>query len=452
MYRVTSVSTMRRFVAKQRAYVLASVLATSAWGLGPQTDTVSIPAHDPATAMSETPERTLYQIPLPEPIRDSDLRLCGWLLDLSDAQAQSLSTLYEEFNREQADQRVRVIRPLLDRSADIYEENAPGSLESSLELQDLFKTKRPGVLRKLAQLDQVLFDNIALLLNENQMARMQLLRDWRRRAEMPRSASRYPGGDVDMLILLDRVMAENETTSITDSEKFDAFVVAYSAEATPIFQDRFEAIVKCRSDGSVIQKQYLNGLINREWGKDQVEGLRRRLLRAEERIHDLNVRYLDLFAGVLNDESATAFRTSWRELVYTPVYPDPTDTTGLFEAALKLDSLSPKSKEQVETLQAAIEFDHAALNEAMIRRVLEYRKEQGIAWRFGEIYDRYEVDLLRLHDQRTKLAKQEIEWLRASIPADAWSLVESQAASIVANIEQFKLIPDRRRGFDPNSD
>jgi len=364
---------------------------------------------------------------------------------LDDSQVVHVKELFVQHSRVQAQTRLEFIKPLLERSADIFAAFQPGSLEGSLALSSLIREERPAVIKRLEQLDQRFYQTITELLTEEQLAKMPRVTSMRVRATIADGDARYPGSDVDLLVLLFNVLEVNQEHVIVDHELFDSLVTVYGDEMAFAVNKRIDAQIDSRTDGSVLQKQYLAGRVNPSWAKDRLRAMRRKRVQAEERLHDINVHMLQQLDSCIDPESYQLLEHLWQVNVYPPVYPDPTNTDALYSHAIAITDLDDQVRDQLMNLHAAILMDHETVNAKMVERVLEYRKEHGIEWP-GDAYRKYEPEIIELHEKRMALAKQDIEWLRASVSVDTWAQLKPYAESHIAEMEQWEFIPDHRRG------
>ncbi len=392
---------------------------------------------------------------IPRPITTVDVDRWSWMMHLSDAQVEQLRALYGRYvDREQGVHNEH-IQPLWDRSAEIVHR---GSVARNLSLAEEFallvKTDRRRGVRQLVRAEEQLFNELEPHLNETQVPLLGHVRAQRERSRNNRRNARYVGGDVDLTILLWMLYGKSLELSPDKVTALESLITEYDAATTLLFARRQKAILDIASEGSILLASRLSmGRVVK--GSDRwvranglrmkTKQLRRKLVHVEKRILNQNVLYLNAMADILPERQARGLIGAFQQLVYEPVYPDPTDVGHLFDELFGLDSLSMVQRSEVEAVRVLIEVRQETLCERMIRRYLEWREFQGIEWGLpAGAFQAYEQDMRDLDSKREENAQLAIALVTDILLPEQSDELAKTISSSLSRIRDHQLIVDRR--------
>ena len=376
-------------------------------------------------------------------------------MHLSDAQAEQLRALHGIYVDREQEVHDKHIQPLWDRSAEI---SGRGSLATNLALAEefvrLLKTDRPRGVRQLVRAEEQLFNQLEPHLNETQVPLLGHVRAQRERSRNNRRHARYVGGDVDLTILLWMLYGKSLELSPDEVTALESLITEYDAATTFLFARRQNAILDISSEGAILLASRLSmGRVVK--GSDRwvranemrmkSKQLNRKLVHVEKRILNQNVLYLNAMADVLPEREARGLVGAFQQLVYEPVYPDPTDVRHLFDEVFELPSLSIAQRADVEAARVLIDVRQGTLCDRMSRRYLEWREFQGIEWGLpAGALPAYEQDMQDLDSKRKENAELAIALITDILLPEQSDELAKTISSSLSRIRDHELIVDRR--------
>ncbi len=392
---------------------------------------------------------------IPRPITTVDIDRWSWTMHLSDAQAEQLTALHGSYVEREQEVHDKHIQPLWDRSAEIVRR---GSVDMNVALAEeyarLLKTDRARGVRQLVRAEEQLFNELEPHLNETQVPLLGHVRAQRERSRNNRRDARYVGGDVDLTILLWMLYGKSLELSPDEAAVLESLITEYDAATTFLFARRQDAILDAVSKGTILLASRLSmGRVVK--GSDRwvranemrmkSKQLNRKLVHVEKRILNQNVLYLNAMADLLPERQARGLVGAFQQLVYEPVYPDPTNVGHLFDEVFELESLSMAQRADVEAVGVLIEVRQGTLCERMSRRYLEWREFQGIEWGLpAGALPAYEQDMQNLDRKRKENAELAIALLTDILLPEQSDELANTISSALSRIRDHELIVDRR--------
>ena len=392
---------------------------------------------------------------IPSPITSVDVDRWSWMMRLNDAQAEQLRALHGIYVDREQEVHDEHIQPLWDRSAEIV---CRGSVARNLALAEefvrLLKTDRPRGVRQLVRTEERLFNELEPHLNQTQIPLLGHVRAQRERSRNNRRSARYVGGDVDLTILLWMLYGKSLELSPDEAAALESLITEYDAATTLLFARRQDAILDISSEGTILLASRLSmgpvvkgsdRWVRANGMRMKTKQLRRKLVHVEKRILNQNVFYLNAMANVLPEREARGLVGAFQQLVYEPVYPDPTDVGPLFDGVFELESLSMAQRGEVEAVRIFIEVRQRTLCERMSRRYLEWREFQGIEWGLpAGALPAYEQDMQDLDSKRKENAELAIALVTDILLPEQSDELANTISSALSRIRDHELIVDRR--------
>jgi hypothetical protein len=153
--------------------------------------------------------------------------------------------------------------------------------------------------------------------------------------------------------------------------------------------------------------------------KEEYHEYNRAYVGMARRVHDLNRRYLDLFAGQLPDEAGEALVTWFREKAYPVIFPDPYDFASILEKAEEIETLSPEERKGVRAVGIVYEQQHEAICDRMIDEYLDWHVEiDTLSGYEFEPYEAYKTKMWDLQTKRKEAAEVALSLLEGLLSAD----------------------------------
>jgi hypothetical protein len=357
-----------------------------------------------------------YSLHLPPPIGEGEWRLYADMLMGSDAQTDLFEKLHLRYLEEDWTFREEHAEPLYRRSEDIraagdtYEELA--TARRFVELLDV----QVRVSAQLIPIEERMFAELALHLTEDQLLRLEWVRKQRRRIRSLPVGPTFPAGKIDLALAIRDVEKAGIDCRPHDAEAFDALLWAYDLAVTPLCEQRFRRGMSILKDGVPLRAQATivamdaSGdepvLQRAEAINEQYMQYNRAYVLAAKRIHDLNRRYLDLFADQLPDEAADALGTWFRERAYPAIFPDPYDFEDVLQKAAEIETLSPEERKGVRAVGIFYEQQHRAICDRMIDEYLAWHVEiKTLSGYEFEPYEAYKTKMRELQGKRKEAAE-----------------------------------------------
>lgn len=403
------------------------------------------------------PDATYADISMPAPIKAADIDRWSCMMGLSEVQVQLFKEFYKEYVERENDIHDKYVQPVWDQSADISSRRTGvRDVAVAQEFAGLLKRVRPRALQRLVNTEEQVFNELAAHLSESQLPMLDRVRKQRQRARSNRRSARYPGGDIDLTMFLYALHKHGFDTIPSDPAVLDALLAEYDAAVTLLFKRRAQAIVRISGEGTVLLASRLSMGAVREgserWTvakelRAKSKQLNRRLVDLEKRIHDLNVRFVSAVAETLPDATGRELRRRFRELAYEPVYPDPTDVTHLFEAALAIEPLSSEQRADLEANKDVSAAKQLSLCQRMKDRYLDWREFHGIEWGLPPgTLSLYERDMQKLQEARVENAELAVELLTAILAPEQFRELEEALSWFQTKLRNHKFFVDRRLG------
>lgn len=386
---------------------------------------------------------------IPTPITERDIDRWSVTMNLNDRQRQVFSQLHREYVSREEEIHRKHIQPLWDRSADIAASGTSWNVALFQEFRDLIETERPRVVVHLVGNEDRLFEELAPHLQETQFSLLEHVKKQRQRARVTRQATRIPGGDLDLTLLIDVLRLQGADTTLTEPDEFAARLAEYDATVTPLFDQRADAIVKVSGEAAVLSAIRMSMDATQHTEADQLreraKALRRGLVSVERRIHDVNARYLSILSASLPEATAGRLVNQFRELVYEPVYPDPTDVAYAFDAALEVKSLTEDQRANMEANKHLYQAKQIELCNRMAIRFLDWREFHGVEWALpqGKLAE-YEGDMQNLHAARVANAELVLEVLAGILTPEQYAQLDETISLFRSRMASFTLTVDRR--------
>lgn len=401
------------------------------------------------------PDASYVNISMPAPIKAADIDRWSCMMGLTEVQVQLFKEFYKEYVERENDIHDKYVQPVWDQSADISSRRTgPSDVAVAQEFAGLLKRIRPRALQRLVNSEEQVFNELAAHLSESQLPMLDRVRKQRQRARSNRRRARYPGGDIDLTMFLYALHKRGFDTIPSDPAVLDALLAEYDAAVTPLFKRRAQAIVRISGEGTVLLASRLSMGAVREGSerwmvakelRAKSKQLNRKLVHVEKRILNQNVLYLNAMADVLPEREARGLVGAFQQLVYEPVYPDPTDVRHLFDAVFELPSLSIAQRADVEATGVLIDVRQGTLCDRMSRRYLEWREFQGIEWGLpAGALPAYEKDMQDLDSKRKENAELAIALITDILLPEQSDEMANTISSSLSRIRDHELIVDRR--------
>jgi len=345
-------------------------------------------------------------IAIPTPIDGEELDRYANTLQLDDGQRVVLVMLYEEYLEEQAQFQQEEIKRLWDSSATIA---ALGDLGRSVQTGDEFAAlmrSRDRAVRRLAVIDERLFDRFTSHLSEWQVANIEQVRRQRIRVRCNTARSEYPGGTLDLVMLLHECERVGYL-EVLDGDTYGEILLDYDTSVTPLFQRRYRAKLRAMADGPrILAAAWGNGdgeidVTKRKEALDERQRLRARHVHAAKQIRQMNERYLGRLSDVLDERSIRVLKERYLSEVYPPVYPDPNDISALFKRIRGLETLTETQRDGIQALEATYWQRQQHLSDRMVAHYLSWREEAAErGWQHPDTRQEYQDEMDRLGARR----------------------------------------------------
>lgn len=347
------------------------------------------------------PTGPYLELDLPAPIEVNGVRRYGDILGLGEAQMNAIWGAHEKYQQAYRKLEGEAIAPLLEQSAQV-------ALLSRTPLDAVsFKAlmiDRKKILRRIARLDDLFFDEVFLQLAEDQTGLTEYVRLDRARevygfvfdtADIPQARNDL----VELLLEL----------QLPDKEKDAAspLIYAYLQAMVPLLKRRATTLISTR----VKDKHLLGTLLeldgdNREQAikveaavLDARRQLWRQPLNLSRRMGRVNVQFVRLYMAALPEETAARFLGRFKSRSYPEIYPDPSIAEPAILAVLRLDDLL--SADQRDAIEAEV-FTYRR----SYQRICEKLEERITEWcEVLALYGALHVDEIKDHEDAMKELK-----------------------------------------------
>jgi hypothetical protein len=354
--------------------------------------------------------RSYYSLYLPDPIRKREWERYAKMLILADAQEELFAKLHAAYLREDWRFRKKEVEPLYERSSeistkgDLYE-----NLDTAADYVELRRDERQ-VLNPLVAIEARMFTQLEPYLTDDQLVRLERVRSQRVRIRCRAEGGDFPAGKLDLGWAIGDLTDAGIDFTPHDPEAFDAILWAYDMAMTPLCEQRYEKAIRISQHGVPLRVESM--VLSASADGDERVRERARALQEQyheynrayvvmaRRIHDLNRRYLGLFAGQLPDEAGEALVKWFREKAYPVIFPDPYDFADALEKAAQIETLSPEERKGVRAVGIVYEQQHEAICDRMIDAYLDWHVE--IDTLSGYEFEPYEAYKTKMRDLQTK--------------------------------------------------
>lgn len=360
------------------------------------------------------------------PIMEDELKRYTRWLRLNDDQIHLMKQFHQEY---EAQSRADVFEDArnywqalqhLSRRADGRVPGAPREDPATFLHREyaFLEAQRLDLTRRKTELDAQFFDDVRSLLSKEALPRMQRVELGRTRLFYNRYRGGLPGGNVDLMELIDSLPLEQDDYDRIEREFIMEFEPLWVAAVERRMQNDRACGVRYFEVRALRYRLEYGGLseleqsqlgveilrLNREIGKDRIG--------PELMLVDLNSRSIPTILELLPEDLRPVFMQQWLETSYPMVYPDPADAEVLYAHAYELDDLTDDQRTAVESLHQRFSWHHDLLTERMAEAVF-FRRRAGLAGDPPEygMSSQHEVTVLNIGEQREVLNQQQLSLL-----------------------------------------
>ena len=403
----------------------------------------------PATEQSRTPVRHSAQfrgtpgasyldITIPGSITSTDLAWYTDVLSLDETQKVFLNVFFEEYQQRDADLRSVHEAPLWETSRAIAESGPllqdPALVRSFEDLMD----DRDSTVNRMKDLDDWLFSTLQEVLTETQIAGVPRARARRHRIVYRQMRCEYPGGGIDLSVLLHTLDGEFDLITANPGA-LNNILAEYERAATDALRAHYEAKLKLVVEMpkfviSLGPTPSLGAGQSTEaataWSERLLEGLvrlNRRVARAGKRLHALNRRYLASLGALLEPQLEAELIRRFRTTAYPPVYPDPYDADRVLAALEEIELAAGEQRDLLDGISHLYRVERDNVSEQMVRRYISWREEF--------------VKRRSFHPDASEAYKQEMDKLQEARAANATKLV-AQIKGVLTPEQLAAIMPE----------
>jgi len=393
---------------------------------------------------------------LPGPISSRDLATWADQLELGDEQRQAIDPFHEEYREAFRQLRDGAIEQYLQEVGGMMGRGFRGLDKDAIE-DSLRKLNR--LMTRISLLDEGLFNNIQSVLSDEQVARLPRVMQARKRERYRTGAMRMAGSAnraarVDMSDLYYGLELTPDQRQATDP-----LVVQYEDRLTAATEDLYKAstriflvVVEALEDQGVSFESFAGG---GPPPADMMNAMRNAWTEANEKprekaaaISDLNHQTLRRLTEFLPRDAASTLRDRYLGRAY-PEVPRASQSDALknFHAALRLPSLSPDLRADINAM--AVQFRGSAnqVVDEMIKAVDEYRNSAVAFGRDRTQRREYNEKLEGYRERLVGLDRSAVEALGGLLGPDLSQSVKIAAADTTFEDETSEPAGrDRRRG------
>jgi Spy/CpxP family protein refolding chaperone len=392
---------------------------------------------------------------LPGPISSHDLATWADQLELGDEQRQAIDPFHEEYRE--------AFRQLRDGEIEEYLQEVGGMMGRGFRgldkdaIEDSLR-KLDRLMTRISLLDEGLFNNMQTALSDEQVAKLPRVMQARKRERFRTGATRMAGSAnraarVDMSDLYYGLELTPDQRQATDP-----LVVQYEDRLTAATEDLYEAatrmflvVVEALEDAGVSFENIARG---GPPPADMMNAMRNAWTEANKKprekaaaISDLNNQTLRRLSEFLPPDAASTLRDRYLGRAY-PEVPRASQSQALksFHAALRLPSLSPDLRADINAL--AVEFRGSAnqVVDEMIKAVDEYRNNAAPFGRDRTLRREYNQKLEGYRERLAALDQTAVETLGGLLGPDLSQSVKIAAADTTFEDETSEADGrDRRR-------
>lgn len=357
-------------------------------------------------------------------ITEAELELDIALLDLDEHQTTLIRTLHDEY----VDHRVsgtlgRMVREYNDAEREAIAEVAdlteagedPGAVAARIfgRLDQRMNRINPH----LAETDKKFFNDVESLLNQQQLERMDRVRNLRVRTRLVRTNPKLPDSDVDIVSLLYSVVRAKLTPEV---ERFlddfeprfvaalrhssnTAFAVAHHVRQAQSIGHEMRTGKHTEAERAALFEEYID--TRAKYMNPKVS--------ACERIADLNREALAQLERILPEDQYTTLARTYYRTAYPTIFPDPALAQRIFDAALALESIEAYQRDAITALQTTYQRDHAQRSQKVVEAMDEYWRRRAIAdpEERQELFEAREK-IIELGMQREALSDTQVDRIR----------------------------------------
>lgn len=366
-----------------------------------------------------------------------------WWLDLAEDERRVAEIYFEDF-KTRSDAEFRQRARAYHRSLPLF------GTEAYWNVYEQKSADRQVFMKEFGELAEILYTDLATLLTEDQMMRIQRVRSARIRHLYRPDVGELPEGRADLAsVLVGMTLTDQEWTALMSvldqyepiiidalKRRQEAHVRGGKAAARSVAL--LEELDRENTQHGRDADHYINSPLYHEAQKLREEWAR---ITESASIHlaQINREWVPRFEAALAEENADIFRRRFLETAYEPIHPDPAHADALYDAVFALEDLTDVQRDILETLHE------------------EFRRAHGvISFEMRDIYDRQqEARITASREKREYFTQGIYELAQAGLRRE--QLNEAQLAKIKAILtpEQANKLPEwdftehpRERPFD----
>ncbi len=351
---------------------------------------------------------------LPAPIEVNGVRRYGDILGLGEAQRHAIWGAHENYRQAYRKLKDDAIAPLWEQSAQVARFSSRTLVDAAC-FEALMKDRK-SVLRKIARLDDLFFDEVFLQLSEDQTGLMEYVRLDRARvvygfvfdtADLPQAKSDL----VELLLELQLPDKEMDAAS--------PLIYEYLQGMVPLLKRRATTLISTRVKDNHLLSTLLE--LDRD-DREQAIKVEAAVLETRTRLwrqplnlsggmRRVNVQFVPQFMAALSEEAAARFLDSFKARSYPEIYPDPSIAEPAFLTVLRLDYLlSADQRDAIEAEVVTYRQSYQRICKKMEERITEWCEVMALhsALHIDEIKD-HEHAMEELKLKRGSLSRKVIK-------------------------------------------
>ncbi len=324
-------------------------------------------------------------------------------LRLSEAQEAAVAAMLEAYkqawSKSLPNERQRFIQ-----ACEAYEAEytARGVDFNLAELSEEVRAASDVLRAELERHDEVLFSQIEAILTDEQLIRMQRVRNWRMRFTLWSRTEGWQEAAIDLMELIRREPEPHRRHYSTQPQYITLSDEAYERLFSTM--DLYESMlleglhrsVANRLRGLRIGREYMDryhrlqsaGVPDPGDSQDMRQmdlEVRRAKIAPMRNLERVNRIGLDLFMNELPDEDARELQRIYLESAYPTVYPDPSSADALFETLATMEGLNDNQQEAAEAMHGMYALEHDVVS----RQMADAENDQfTLVWMNWEDYER----------------------------------------------------------------
>lgn len=306
--------------------------------------------------------------PFEATVQTRDITELETVLGLDDEQKSQVKELYAGYSLEQM-QAAERMRDMMNQVQQDFQE----SRDPTVWQEAMPKFIEFG--EHAEKLEQSLFDDIKLLLTEEQLEKWVKFERRHRRAQSLRQAGGSGMISGDAVELVEIVQAQKLPPDQMAS--IDAVLDQYEADMDRVVQARIKATKEMTKRQTELMGDFFGNM-------DKFEAMWAELRDMSVQIRDLNYRYARQVSGMLNEDQRPAFDRAFNEKAAPEIYKE-SFVDSAFKLARGMEDLTAEQRTGVAEAQASYEREAAAINErwSAARREWEPTMKMTDLWQAG---------------------------------------------------------------------